>query len=205
MTAVLRPPPEAVARFRHAGLDVVRFEADAEAVVAYDGHGRAHRFARDGSDTAPVAIALIDDGDYKPAKSSKVHVALLDSSGRALAWHSSSLMWDLGEVEPFARAAGLRFMSVDGLLREAPGGHSLDGAPGDWVLPVLLLVSLLAVLVLGTLNGVSRLAILPVGYAVVVAVCLGHRYLMPVRKRVTDQDGIRPPSDGPPSDGPAAG
>ena len=165
------------------------------AVVAYDGHGRAFRFARDGSDTAPVAIALVDDGDYRPAKSSSVHLALLDSSGRALAWHSSCLMWDLDEVEPFARAAGLQFTFVDGLLREAPGGHSLMGAPGDWILPVVLFVSISAVLVIGVLGEVSRVVIVPVGYAVIVAVCFGCRYL-PVPKRDTDKPGVRPPGDG---------
>lgn len=200
MTTVLRPRRDAVDRFPRERLDVVRFEADAEAVVAYDGRGRTHRFVRDGSDTAPVAIGVVDDGGRGSPLHQHVYLALLDSSDRALAWHSPSDRWNPHDVARFARTAGLRYTWVSGNLRHAPGGRSLMKAPGDWILRVAVLGTLPAVLVLGALDVASRWVLAVAGFAVIVAAGFGVRYL-PVRKRgsgrADDQRAVRPPGDGP--------
>lgn len=202
MTAVLRPRAAAAAEFPREGLDKLRFEADADAVVAYDGLGRARRFARDGSDTAPVAIGIVDDGDNGPPLYRAVYLALLDGSNRALAWYAPAEMWDRSDVARFARAAGLRHTSVNGALKHAPGGKSLMASPGGRALRVALVGAPLVALVLGVL-GVAPGWLLGVAVVVVIAgTGLGIRYLPargrgPAGARGTGPGGVRPPGDGP--------
>jgi hypothetical protein len=200
MTAVLRPRPDAVDEFPREGLDLVRFEAGGDAVVAYDGLGRARRFARDGSDTAPVAIGLVTDGGRGPPLYQHDYLALLDGSDRALAWHAPYDVWNAHDVARFAAAAGLHYTVVSGPLRHAPGGRPITASPGSRALRVALVGAPLVLLVLGVLGVASGWLLAVAACAVVTATGVGIRYLPAPRRstgRGAGQDGVTPPGDGP--------